>query len=456
MPVKCVMSQWFVDLIEHSSCFCDAVPGCGMPLAERGGREGSYLKINPQIQTVVQSLSIICKSLNEAPREWWNMEEKESGDEEEDEDEIVDLQHYSPTPSKRGGTNCNSPEDSEQTEAFGQPANFSPLVRMDAIEEDSSPINRSCALPSQSPNFSPIAHLTSQEVNDHEQKEGRKHVDNEENDRNLICKKKESPVVHFQEKATTITPISTVPTVLVASALRSQDSKMLDTLLDGDKIKLHPMEEEMTADYAICGNAELETGDGYVVGRTYGYLLAVASGIPIVNISYLESSVDKMPNGKHQVIGDVDSSEWMAPQRAMSSRRSGGGTTLLDGYTILLYGDFDPEPKTSKRSRSGAAKDVPKTHSTYSAGRFEQILRTCGATVLRDKESFKRIVATTPNDKVAVMLRANPHPRDWRAATKDLEDYPTLPVICGNWLLDSIGNFYVKAFSDYTHASCKK
>lgn len=193
-----------------------------------------------------------------------------------------------------------------------------------------------------------------------------------------------------------------------------------------------------------------------VVGRTYGYLLGVASGIPIVNISYLESSVDKMPNGKHQVIGDVDSSEWMAPQRAMSSRRSGGGTTLLDGYTILLYGDFDPEPKTSKRSRSGAAKDVPKTHSTYSAGRFERLLRTCGATVLRDKESFKRIVAATPNDKVAVMLRANPHPRDWRAATKDLDDYPTLPVICGNWLLDSIGNFYVKEFSDYTHASCKK
>jgi hypothetical protein len=65
-------------------------------------------------------------------------------------------------------------------------------------------------------------------------------------------------------------------------------------------------------------------------------------------------------------------------------------------------------------------------------------------------------VATTSNEKVAVMLRPNPHTRDWRAASKDLEDYLNLPLICANWLLDSIGNFHVKEFSDYTHASLKK
>jgi hypothetical protein len=431
-----------------------------MPLAERGGRSGSYLSINPQIQTVVESLSVICKSLDEAPKEWWNVEVEES-DDEDDDDEVVDLQHFSPSLSKSSGINGNSPSDSEQTEAFERPSNSSPPEGMDPIDEDdSSPINRSCALPSQSPSFSPIAHMASQEVNDRWRTEERKHSDDAENvGEKTVCNKKESPTVRFQQEATTITPIFTVPTVMVASALRLQDSKMLDKLLNDDKIKLHPMmQEETTADYAICGNAEFETGDGYVVGRTYGYLLAVASGIPIVNISHMESNIDKIPDGKHQVIGDVDSSEWMAPQRAMESRSSGGGTTLLEGYSILLYGDFASVPTntSSKRSRRGETKDAPKTHTMHSLDRLECLLRTCGATILRDKESLHDMLATTSNDKVAVMLRPNPHLRDWRAANKDMHDFPTLSVICGDWLLDSIGNFHVKEFSDYTHASRKK
>jgi hypothetical protein len=304
--------------------------------------------------------------------------------------------------------------------------------------------------------------MASQEVNDCLQTEERKHYDEAENiGEKSVCDKKESPTVRFQQEATTITPISTVPTVMVASALRLQDRKIMDKLLDDDKIKLHPiMQEETTADYAICGNAEFETGDGYVVGRTYGYLLALACRIPIVNISYLESNFDKIPDGKHQVIGDVDSTEWMAPQRAMESRSSRGGTTLLDGFSILLYGDFDSMPTntSSKRSRSGEPKEAPKVHTMYSLNRLECLLRTCGATILRDKESLDNMLvcSTTSNDKVAVMVRPNPHPRDWRAANKHFHDYPTLSVICGDWLLDSIGNFHVKEFLDYTHASRKK
>jgi hypothetical protein len=158
------------------------------------------------------------------------------------------------------------------------------------------------------------------------------------------------------------------------------------------------------------------------------------------------------------VIGDVDSSEWMAPQRAMESRISGGGTTLLEGYSIFFYGDFDslPTKTSSKHCRSGEPKDAPKIHTMYSLDRLECLARTCGATTLRDKESLRNMLATTSNDKVAVMLRPNPHPRDWRAANKHLHDYPTLSVICGDWLLDSIANFRVKEFSNYTHASRKK
>jgi len=426
------------------------VPGCGFPLACRGAREGSYLKINPQIQTVVASMQVICKTLNEAPKEWWASAEEDSDDDEE----VVDFQQHSPYRSQRS----QEEPDSQQTKAFDRPETSTarPDDWMDPIAEDND--NRSCGLPSQSPNCSPIAVVASQvsqqnvvvsdDIRDTEK-------DNAKNERSHHVERNESPTVRFEDNVDNLnsTKISSVPTVLVASALSQKDCEMLQDFVVANKMKLLTKDSEGTPDFAVCANAEMETGDGYLVGRTYGYLLAVARGIPIVNISFFQdtqrTNLEMGGNHKHQVIGSADSSEWMAPQRAMEHKRGNEGTTLLQDYTVLLFGDFDSLPKSpvSKRSRSGATKKEEESQTTYSSDRLECLLRACGATIARDIAS---LVGLDESNKVAVMLRPDPHPRDWRAARKDLEDYPTLALIRGNWLLDSIGDFQVKDFKEYT------
>lgn len=433
------------------------VPGCGFPLTCRGSREGSYLKINPQIQTVVQSLDVICKTLNEAPKEWWNAEEEEDSDD----GEVVDLQQYSPCRSERSHIQEDNPDapDSEQTEAFSRPAVESTARHdwMGAIEEDSVD-NRSCGLPSQSPNCSPIAIMASQASHNVVSDDRRMNeTENNDNAERSLVERKESPTVRFEEDVSTMdSKRPAIPTVMVASALSSKDRALLDKLVEDNKMKLIATENESTADFAVCGNAEMETGDGYLVGRTYGYLLAVTRGIPIVNISYFQDekrNLETMPDGnhKHQVIGEADSSEWMAPQRAIQNKRGKEGTSLLDGYMVFLFGDFDSMPSASKRSRSGIAKNEEEhSQSTYSSDRLERLLSFCGATIVSDLTS---LVGIQDNDKVAVMLRPDPHPRDWRAARKELEDYPTLPLIRGNWLLDSISDFRVKEFDGYKQAN---
>lgn len=424
------------------------VQGCGFPLACRGAREGSYLKINPQIQTVVSSLTEIANALNNAPKEWWNIDEEEESDDEEEE---VDFQpNYTPKSPRitaDAEKDEDSPEsDSQKTEAFDMPSNNSKrtnneqTMMMNAIAETSMDDARSCGLPSQSPNCSPIAVMASQASVP-------------------MTQRKETPTVRFQEEATTMEAevAPTVPRVLVASALSTKDRELLDSFVDASKIELVTSCEDSTdtVDFAVCGNAEMETCDGFLVGRTYGYLLAVARGIPIVNISYFatkqthdDEMMPPLDNHKHQIIGDVTSSEWMAPQRAIQNK---GGKPLLDGYKILLFGDFASLRKSpSKRSRSGVAKKMDEdSQEAYSLDRLECLLESCGATVARDVSS---LVGVPDNVKVAVMIRPDPHPRDWRAARKELEDYPTLPLIRGNWLLDSISDYTAKEFDGYTQA----
>lgn len=42
-----------------------------MPMSIVGGHGGSYRKINPQLSQMVESLKLICRSLNQAPDNWW-------------------------------------------------------------------------------------------------------------------------------------------------------------------------------------------------------------------------------------------------------------------------------------------------------------------------------------------------------------------------------------------------
>jgi hypothetical protein len=196
--------------------------------------------------------------------------------------------------------------------------------------------------------------------------------------------------------------------------------------------------------YAICSNAEYQTCEGYIMPRSFGYILAVACGLNIIDFSYLRKATSsslgshdsrkylyapgtmkeddalltassgrrKRSRGKeendsktvYQVAGDVASVELMGPQRSRSallqrlcSLDEGNycySNGLLEEYTVFLYGDFDQPtavpPKDSssgqKRKRSRSKSDKPNApldapDDKYTKGRIELLLRLCGAKV---------------------------------------------------------------------------
>jgi hypothetical protein len=51
------------------------VEGCNMPLSVVGGHGGSYRKVNPQLSQTLESLKLICESLNKSPKHWWKSTE---------------------------------------------------------------------------------------------------------------------------------------------------------------------------------------------------------------------------------------------------------------------------------------------------------------------------------------------------------------------------------------------
>jgi hypothetical protein len=457
---------------------CDAwtCPICSMPLTVVGGREvnngAKYLKLNPQLQTCVTSMQSIVDTLNsQAPPEWWSVGAKNTQTQEEQEGQ----EDYHTSPEDRKGDDDESPMDSEKTEVFPptqlqqqQQQRLSPPTWMDAIADASSPeasplpASRSLALPSESPSMSPIAHMSSQASMDDAMRGGSKRSLVDTNDDGTSSSKRSS-IVRFQDQvqAEVEKKEPAVPTVLVASELSPSDRKMINAFAKRNQIKLLSSsgEADLEFDYALCGNAEMETGDGFLVSRSFGYLLAVASGKPVVNVSYFAKQTNVIRralqapsnNCKDVIIGDVESTEWMAPQRAMEMKQS--GSQLLEKTAVLVTGEFDKiEPTKS-------------SESVYTRERIELLLQSSGAQVI-DLESFNSKDQLGENvDKVVVLVRPDCHPRDWRFARKDMADSVGLQqlqttlqplLVCGNWLLDSIGDFRVKDLDQYTQAQFRK
>ena len=196
----------------------------------------------------------------------------------------------------------------------------------------------------------------------------------------------------------------------------------------------------------------MESHDGYFIRRTFGYLWAMAIGAQVVNISYFEQVPPFRSFGKHQVIGDIDSQEWMAPQRAQKAEPG----SFLKDYTLILCGEFDILPRRNS-----------DTSQIYSKDRILLLSRLCGASVFSMQElaneEYASDCAKINSDtagKVAILVKPKPHSRDWRAAKKIVVDHPTIqkahPIVCTNWLLDSIGDWRHKDFDSYTQANFNK
>lgn len=173
--------------------------------------------------------------------------------------------------------------------------------------------------------------------------------------------------------------------------------------------------------FALSTEKEYAFDEGVVVPRSFQFYLAVACGLPIVDISFLESQSKKKRLGimNHQrypfpttdekklskeekathVIG-ASNHNWYAPQKAISAAierhslwASGEGihassnallpgTDLLQNFSVILIGDFD-QPSVSKRVAKKKAKSNNETTSDGSRtrGNVTVLLQLCGAKV---------------------------------------------------------------------------
>lgn len=245
--------------------------------------------------------------------------------------------------------------------------------------------------------------------------------------------------------------------IFCASKFSAKDTATLETLEKQNAIEIvSSLEEEDDDDdvIALCGNAEMETGDGWLVGLTYGYLWAMARGIPILHASYLsdgsykknKNKNKKKPEAKQRVIGIGSSVDWMGPQRAQEAMMQEKKLLLLQDYTIILVGKFDQLPQSR---RGGTALD--SQHTVYSKTRIHTLLRLCGATVFEEIPNGG--ISSSSTEKVAFLIRPNPRSVDWRLARKVVVDPFEYPIISANWLLDSLADYRCKDWNNYTQAS---
>ena len=172
--------------------------------------------------------------------------------------------------------------------------------------------------------------------------------------------------------------------------------------------------------YALSTEKEYAFEEGVVVPRTFQFYLAVSCGLPIIDISFLETnskkkrlgvmnhhrypfpstdekSITKEEKATH-VIG-ASNHNWFSPQKARSAAierhslwASGEGihassdtllpgTDLLKNYSVVLLGDFD-QPSVSKRVAKKKAKSTETTSDgTRTRGNITILLQLCGAKV---------------------------------------------------------------------------
>ncbi|CAB9509738.1 expressed unknown protein [Seminavis robusta] len=134
--------------IEAFSCKNNICPvkECGLPLAMTGSRQGSFLKINPSLETVLSSLQTICQALDKAPSNWWEHGKEdddliEEGNEEDDDNssrsscssgEMITLDVSSPPGNLKNDDDYDTTDDDDDDD----PNNLMKLLARYSDDDD--------------------------------------------------------------------------------------------------------------------------------------------------------------------------------------------------------------------------------------------------------------------------------------------------------------------------------
>ena len=267
--------------------------------------------------------------------------------------------------------------------------------------------------------------------------------------------------------------------------------------------------------------------DGVVVKRSFLFYVAVACGLAMVDIAFVTDmanikrngnqshskylhpsslgtkkrnrSVKKDDSSAHRIIGGSNYN-WYAPQRAYENavkrhaewlNKEGEeaadsvllpGTDLLDQYSILLLGEYDPANHSKRTAAKRKKQQQHGERQDYcTKGNVTLLLQLCGARVydvgavasskcikkgLGDKlEALKAItplrsshgksprladMLATAGDKTLIVVNDRPSAKLGKEVLTAINGDPKVPIVSCNWLLDSIGDFEVKQTAEYT------
>jgi Zinc finger, C3HC4 type (RING finger) len=452
------------ECISDYACNSYECPVCALPIMLRGARAGKFDKTNPQIETVVSSFANICNALNAAPEQWWK---EQSPEESQILQAGVNDEQYSFAMPRDDDHPGDQLDDDARNKPSSQPEEeimeFEPVEEvmehsrgndingLDEVEDESddptqpfpSPSSllstRSCSLPSQSPGCSVIAPAASQLSSFEEDRVMTELALNKTIDDDIVRNKTIATACSRNEKVK----------VVVASELSTGDRNVLSKLEKEGRIDIvETISDENVI--AVCGNGELETGDGWLVGITFQYLVAMARGAEVMYATYFHNFPLRERDEKNRVIGIGCSTDWMGPQRAMEARMK--GEYLLEGYSLIFVGEFDVLPH-SRRGGNTA------THKIFNKERIQTLVGLCGAKVMNvcDLHDHDTIIKIKQSDKVAFLIRPDPHARDWRAARKEASATVVndKPIVCANWVLESLADYRCKDITIYTQTMFK-
>lgn len=273
--------------------------------------------------------------------------------------------------------------------------------------------------------------------------------------------------------------------------------------------------------YAISTDKDYSMDDGIVVPRTFRYYLAVAMGIPIVDVGFLSmfSSKKKGSTGRQQypfpfspgknLSGEIDNKfrvigasdyAWNSPQKAVAAAlerhqswlyNKGNstiydslrpGTDLLNGYNVVLLGEYD-QPSDNQKTVKRKKQKHGDTAMKKTRGSLIVLLTLCGARVydVKNVTTVKQLKfglhscqcnavdGTLPSQNdfpalkdvieecnirtnLIVMVKDEGNKKFaeefllqyFTASTLPFHVLDQIPIVTSSWLLDSIGEFEVK------------
>ncbi|KAL7514529.1 hypothetical protein ACHAXN_011756 [Cyclotella atomus] len=217
--------------------------------------------------------------------------------------------------------------------------------------------------------------------------------------------------------------------------------------------------------YAISTDKDYAMDEGIVVPRSFNYYLAVAIGMPIIDVGFLSTfSSKKRTSSGHQqypfpyspvsgnyiseraekkfrVIGASNYS-WDAPQKALaasldryrvwikddSANRADvllPGTDLLKGFNVIMLGEYDQSTNSSQKLIKRKKQKQDNAEMKKTRGSISILLQLCGARVynVHNVTTMKQLKAGLSSD----------HCDCTSATLPDLEESPTLQHLLDTW-----------------------